>query len=74
MKYTDNTQFKEYVKSLVGKQIMFKLTDEVDDNGLIGTLNKFNGKLIIERDALELEISLNELYYIERFQRNNESL
>lgn len=40
MKYTDNTQFKEYIKSLVGKQIMFKLTDEVDDKGLIGTLKE----------------------------------
>ena len=65
MKYTDNTQFKEYVKSLVGKQIMFKLTDEVDDNGLIGTLKEVKDNLIIERDNVELIIELDELYKIE---------
>ena len=30
MKYTDNTQFIEYVKQLVGKKIIFKLTDDPD--------------------------------------------
>jgi len=68
MKYTDNTQFKEYVKSLVGKQIMFKLTDEVDDNGLIGTLKEVKDNLIIERDNVELVIELYELYYIEEYK------
>ena len=66
MKYTDNTQFVEYIKSLVGKQILFKLTDDEDDEGLIGTLKQFNNNLIIERDGVELVIELHELYYIER--------
>ena len=66
MKYTDNIQFKDYIKSLVNKQILFKLTDDVDDEGLIGTLKQFKDNLIIERDGVELVIELNELYYIER--------
>lgn len=68
MKYTDNTQFIEYIKSLVGKQIMFKLTDEVDDKGLIGTLKEVKDNLIIERDNVELVIELYELYYIEEYK------
>lgn len=66
MKYTDNIQFKDYIKSLVNKQILFKLTDDVDDEGLIGTLKQFKDNLIIERDGIELVIELHELYYIER--------
>lgn len=65
MKYTDNT---EYIKSLVGKQIIFKLTDEVDDKGLIGTLKKVKDNLIIERDNVELVIELYDLYYIEEYK------
>ena len=45
MKYTDNTQFIEYIKSLVGKQILFKLTDDIDDKGLIGRLKQFKDSL-----------------------------
>ena len=41
MKYTDNIQFKDYIKSLVNKQILFKITDDVDDEGLIRTLKQF---------------------------------
>ena len=66
MKYTDNIQFKDYIKSLVNKQILFKLTDDVDDEGLIGTLKQFKDNLIIERAGIELVIELHELYYIER--------
>lgn len=66
MKYTDNIQFKDYIKSLVNKQILFKLTDDIDDEGLIGTLKQFKDNLIIERDGIELVIELHELYYIER--------
>ena len=66
MKCTDNIQFKDYIKSLVNKQILFKLTDDVDDEGLIGTLKQFKDNLIIERDGIELVIELHELYYIER--------
>ena len=68
MKYTDNTQFIEYIKSLVGKQILFKLTDDVDDEGLIGILKQFNDNLIIERDGLEFTIELYELYDIEEYK------
>lgn len=65
MKYTDNTQF---IKSLVGKQILFKLTDDVDDEGLIGKLKQFNNNLIIERDGVELIIEVYELYFIEEYK------
>lgn len=68
MKYTDNTQFIEYIKSLVGKQILFKLTDDADDEGLIGTLKQFNNNLIIERDGVELIIEVYELYFIEEYK------
>lgn len=69
MKYTDNIQFKEYIKSLVGKKILFKLTDEKDDEGLIGKLlNQVNNNLIIERDYLAFEIKDYELYYIEEYK------
>ena len=64
MKYTDNIQIKD-IKTLVGKRILFKLTDDIDDEGLIGTLKEFSGNLIIERDNVELIIELDELYKIE---------
>lgn len=67
MKYTDNTQFKEYIKQLVGKQVLFKLTDDADDEGLIGTLKQFKDNLIIERDGVELVIELYELFDIEEY-------
>ena len=65
MKYTEDAQFIEEIRQLVGKKILFKLTDEVDDEGLIGTLKQFNDNLIIERDGLQLVIELYELYNIE---------
>lgn len=68
MKYTDNTQFIEYLKQLVGKKIIFKLTDDEDDEGLIGTLKQFNNNLIIERDGVELIIEVYELYFIEEYK------
>lgn len=68
MKYTDNTQFKEYIKQLVGKQVLFKLTDDEDDGGLIGTLKQFKDNLIIERDGVELVIELYELFGIEEYR------
>lgn len=68
MKYTDNTQFIEYIKSLVGKQILFKLTDDKDEEGLTGILKQFNNNLIIERDGVELIIEVYELYFIEEYK------
>ena len=66
MKYTEDTI--EYVKQLVGKKIIFKLTDDADDEGLIGTLKQFNNNLIIERDGVELIIEVYELYFIEEYK------
>ena len=68
MKYTEDTQFIEYVKQLVGKKIIFKLTEDADDEGLIGTLKQFNNNLIIERDGVELIIKVYELYFIEEYK------
>ena len=68
MKYTEDTLFIEYVKQLVGKKIIFKLTDDADDEGLIGTLKQFNNNLIIERDGVELIIEVYELYFIEEYK------
>ena len=68
MKHTEDTQFIEYVKQLVGKKIIFKLTDDADDEGLIGTLKQFNNNLIIERDGVELIIEVYELYFIEEYK------
>lgn len=65
MKYTEDTQFIEEIRQLVGKKILFKLTDDIDDEGLIGILKQFDDNLIIERDGLELVIELYELYNIE---------
>lgn len=67
MKYTDDTQFIEYIKQLVGKKVIFKLTDDEDDEGLIGTLKKYDDSLIIERDGLNLVIELYELYGIKEY-------
>ena len=68
MKYTDNTQFIEYIKSLVGKKVLFKLTDDDDDGGLIGTLIDFQSSLIIEREGVSLSIELYELYDIKEYK------
>ena len=68
MKYTEYTHFIEYVKQLVGKKILFKLNDDADDEGLIGTLKQFNNNLIIERDGVELIIEVYELYFIEEYK------
>ena len=64
MKYTD----LETIKQLVGKKIIFKLTEDADDEGLIGTLKQFNNNLIIERDGVELIIELYELFSIGEYK------
>lgn len=66
---TDNIQLinDETIKQLVGKKVIFKLTDDEDDEGLIGTLKKYDDSLIIERDGLNLVIELYELYGIEEY-------
>lgn len=78
MKNTDNMQLinTETIKQLVGKKVLFKLTNDEDDEGLIGTLKKYDESLIIERDGLNLVIELYELYGIEeykeiKYERNN---
>lgn len=64
MKYTD----LETIKQLVGKKVIFKLTDEEDDAGLIGILKHFKENLIIERDGVELIIELYELFSIGEYK------
>lgn len=50
MKNTDNMQLinTETIKQLVGKKVLFKLTNDEDEEGLIGTLKKYDDSLIIE--------------------------
>ena len=59
---------EEKIKQLVGKKVLFKLTDDEDDEGLIGTLKKYDGSLIIERDGLDLLFELYEIYGIEEYR------
>lgn len=70
MKNTDNIQFidDETIRQLVGKKVIFKLTDDENDEGLIGTLKKYDDSLIIERDGLNILIELYELYGIEEYK------
>ena len=68
MKYTEDTQFIKEIRQLVGKKILFRITDEIDDEGLIGILKQFNHNLIIERDGVELVIELGDLYNIEEYR------
>lgn len=66
----NHEQFREKIKQLVGKKVLFKLTDDVDDEGLMGALLSFNDHLIIEREGVKLIIELNELFYIEECKDN----
>ena len=66
-------QFIEKIKQLVGKKVLFKLTDDVDDEGLIGTLLSFNDRLVIEREGVKLIIELYELFHIEEYKVGNEN-
>ena len=61
-------QFIEKIKQLVGKKVLFKLTDDVDDEGLIGTLLSFNDHLVIEREGVKLLIELYELFHIKEYK------
>ena len=66
-------QFIEKIGQLVGKKVLFKLTDDVDDEGLIGTLLSFNDRLVIEREGVKLIIELYELFHIEEYKVGNEN-
>ena len=66
-------QFIEKIKQLVGKKVLFKLTDDVDDEGLIGTLLSFNDHLVIEREEVKLLIELYELFHIEEYIDSTEN-
>ena len=59
---------KETIKKLVGKKVLFKLTDDEEDEGLIGILKKYDDSLIIERDGLNLVFELYEIYGIEEYK------
>ena len=61
---------EETIKKLVGKKVLFKLTDDEDDEGLIGILKKYDDSLIIERDGLNLVFELYEIYGIEEYQED----
>ena len=66
-------QLIEKIQQLVGKKVLFKLTDDVDDEGLIGTLLSFNDRLVIEREGVKLIIELYELFHIEEYKVGNEN-
>ena len=66
-------QLIEKIQQLVGKKILFKLTDDVDDEGLIGTLLSFNDCLVIEREGVKLLIELYELFHIEEYKDSTEN-
>ena len=66
-------QFIEKIKQLVGKKFLFKLTDDVDDEVLIGTLLSFNDHLVIEREEVKLLIELYELFHIEEYKDSTEN-
>ena len=68
MKYIEDIQFIEEIRQLVGKKILFKLTDDIDDEMLIGILEQFNDNLIIGHDGVELVIELRNLYNIEEYR------
>lgn len=61
---------EETIKQLVGKKVLFKLTDDEDDEGLIGILKKYDDSLIIERDGLNLVFELYEIYGIEEYKED----
>ena len=61
---------KETIKKLVGKKVLFKLTDDEEDKGLIGILKKYDDSLIIERDGLNLVFELYEIYGIEEYKED----
>ena len=69
----NHEQFREKIKQLVGKKVLFKLTDDVDDEGLIGTLLSFNDHLVIEREEVKLLIELYELFHIEEYKDSTEN-
>lgn len=66
-------QLIEKIQQLVGKKVLFKLTDDVDDEGLIGTLLSFNDHLVIEREGVKLLIELYELFHIEEYKDSTEN-
>ena len=74
MKYTDNTQFKEYVKSLVGKHITFMLysLDENDEPILDGNYDTLTGKLVsYKNDKLYIDLEVIQDIEIEDLTLNH---
>ena len=69
----EHKQLIEKIQQLVGKKVLFKLTDDVDDEGLIGTLLSFNDRLVIEREGVKLLIELYELFHIEEYIDSTEN-
>ena len=73
---TDNIQNKlptilcdSKIEELMGKDILFKLTDDIDDEGLIGTLKSYDGhRLVIELPGLPCEFLPSEIYEIKELK------
>ena len=62
----DNDLSDEKIKSLIGKHIVFKLTDDATDFGLLGILEDYkNNQLIIRREGASLVFELYEIFGIE---------
>lgn len=60
------------IKSLLGKNIIFKLTDDIEDFGLLGILEDYkDNQLIIRREGISLVFELHELFGIEEYHFNN---
>lgn len=71
-----NTDLSEnYILNLIGKYIIFKLTDAPDDAGLIGLLEKYeDGKLYIRHWNEILLFTLSDIYGIEEFIKPNDAI
>ena len=62
----DNDLSDEKIKGLIGKHIVFKLTDDATDFGLLGILEDYkNNQLIIRREGASLVFELYEIFGIE---------
>ena len=71
-----NTDLSEnYILNLIGRYIIFKLTDDLDDAGLIGLLEKYeDGELYIRHWNEILLIPVSDIYGIEEFIKPNNDI
>lgn len=74
MKYIDNTQFKDYINSLVGKHITFMIysLDKNDEPILDGNYDTLTGKLVsFENDKLYIDLEVIQDIEIEDLALNH---